>query len=605
MSGRASNRFAARIGLLTAVMLGGLLFLAGALWRIQIRRGDEFDRSARRQSLRVVRVPADRGRLLDRRLTPLARNAPAYSLCVFVEMFRRPGRWDQTAEAVARELQGVSAVIGLPVSLSEQEFTNHVRRRLPLPLVAWTNLDTRAMARFAEQQERFRGMEITATPRRVYPEGATGAHLVGYVGKADLPAAVKRDYDFLLPEWAGRAGLERQFDAALAGRAGRRLVRVDASGFMAGVVRETASEPGRDLVLTLDLQIQKLAERALAGERGAVVILDPRNGDVLAMASAPGFDPNGFVDGLSHDQWRGLTADSAGQPLLNRAIGALYPPGSLFKPVVAAAGLEGGWGNPDARVSCPGYFESGTLRVRCWNAAGHGAIAMRKALEQSCNTYFCAMGQQIGYDSMREMALALGLGARTGIELDGELAGLIPERAWKRRRFGETWREGDTANAAIGQGFLGVTPVQMAALCAALANGGRLYRPRLVRGWRDPGQTAFAESPNPAPVRELNWSASTRETVRGGMRDVVNAPTGTGRQARLDQVVVAAKTGTAEVGRKGEGRKHVWMMAFAPFEAPRYALAMVVEEGESGGGTVGPRIHRLLDALFSETEAEG
>lgn len=605
MSWKDDNRESIRIGLLTALMLAGFLFLAGALWRIQVQRGAHYAYNARKQSLRIVRVPADRGRIYDRHGICLADNSPSFSLCVFVEELRKPGRWDFTADAVALQLREVSRAIGQPVELSAVDFTNHIHKRLPLPLVAWTNVDTRTMARFAENRWRFRGVDIVATPSRSYPLGTRAAHVLGFVGKTDLQAGQKREYDYMLPEHSGRSGMERRFDPELAGTPGSRILRVDASGFMSGTMRETAPLPGRDLVLALDSRIQGMAETALEDRRGAVVVLDPRNGDVLAMASSPCFDPNLFVKGISRDAWARLNEKEAELPLLNRAVSAIYPPGSLFKPVVAIAGLENGVWSPDTVVTCGGHYVLGNLSIGCWNVNGHGAIPLRKAIEQSCNVYFCTLGQKIGYDLIYHMARALGLGVRTGIELDGELPGLIPDGSWKRKRFRDAWRDGDTCNASIGQGFLTVTPLQMAAVCATLANGGRLYRPRLVLGLRAPGSGGAIRPPAPELVRELNWSERTLAVVRGGMRDVVNAPSGTGRNAKLENVVVAAKTGTAEVGRKDEGLKHVWMMAFAPFEAPRYAVAMVVEEGVSGGSTVGPRMGRLLNAIFTEAEADG
>jgi penicillin-binding protein 2 len=603
MSTRLDDRDLVRVGVVTLVMFAGLLVLAVALLRIQVWQGAHYAENARQQSLRVVRVPADRGRIYDRNGICLADNTPAFSLCVFVEEFRKPGRWDYTADAVSRQLLAVSSAIERPVELSAVDFTNHIHRRLPLPLVAWTNLDTRAMARFAENEWRFKGVDIVATPSRVYPARSRAAHVLGYVSKADLQTVEKKDYDYLLPELAGRSGLEKRYDRELSGQAGQRMLRVDASGFMSGVMQETDPVPGRDLVLALDARIQGMAENALLGQRGAAVVIDPRSGEVLAMASSPDFDPNVFVAGVSKESWSQLNADDAELPLLNRAIGSFYPPGSLFKPVVAIAGLENNLWNPDAVVNCPGYFEMGNFRIRCWNVNGHGPVALRKSIEQSCNTYFCTLGHTIGYEAIYHMAQALGLGRATGIELDGELRGLIPDTAWKRTQYKDDWRDGDTCNASIGQGFLGVTPLQMAVLCSTIANGGHLYRPRLVLGFRAPGDPRV--SSRPELVHEMNWSPRTLAVVRGGMRDVVNAPSGTGKNARLDEVVVAAKTGTAEVGRKGGGKKHVWMMAFAPFDDPRYAVAMVVEEGVSGGSTVGPRVGKLLDGIFSEAEAHG
>lgn len=604
MSMRDDSRALIRIGILTVLMLGGLLFLAAALWRIQVWKGEHYALNAREQSLRMVRIPADRGRIFDRNGVCLADNSPSFSLCVFVEEFRKPGRWDYTAEAVGRQLKGVAVTIDRPVEISGVDFTNHIRRRLPLPLVAWTNLDARAMARFAENQWRFQGVEIVATPARNYPQRSRAAHVLGYVGKIDLKQGEKQEYDYMLPELTGKSGLERRYDGDLTGTPGRRVLRVDASGFMSGVMQETDPVPGRDLLLTIDARIQGMAEAALAGERGAAIVIDPQSGDVLALASSPTFDPNLFVAGVPRDVWSALNADDSDLPMMNRAVGSFYPPGSLFKPIVGIAGLENHLWDPDTVVMCPGYYLLGSKQIGCWNINGHGPLAMRKAIEGSCNTYFITLGVTIGYPAIYRTAEAMGLGKKTGIELDGELGGLLPDAAWKRAQYKDSWRDGDTCNASIGQGFVGVTPLQMASVCATIANGGRVYRPRLVRGTRPAGS---ASEPDPAPdlVRDLNWSPRTLSVIRGGMRDVVNSPTGTGKNARLANVVVAAKTGTAEVGRKGEGKKHVWMMAFAPFDEPRYAVAMVIEEGVSGGSTVGPKVGKLLEAIFSEAEAHG
>ncbi|MBU1909524.1 MAG: penicillin-binding protein 2, partial [Verrucomicrobia bacterium] len=355
---------------------------------------------------------------------------------------------------------------------------------------------------------------------------------------------------------------------------------------------------GRDLLLSLDMQAQQLLDRVLADHVGAGVIVDPATGDVLAMTSSPGFDPNRFTPVLPVDEWRRISGDER-RPLMNRAISATYSPGSTFKPVVALAALASGRAGVHTSFSCPGYYNLGRARFACWYPSGHGTVDLRTAIEKSCNVYFFQLALQCGLDPIREAAAALGLGRATGIELEAEYAGLLPSDAWKRRTFNDAWRDGDTCNLAIGQGFLAVTPLQMALLTAALANGGTLHAPRLVLGSRAPGEESFERLPPSAAV-PVNLPPSAIRFVRGAMRDVVMSPGGTGRLAQIPNVVAAGKTGTAEYGKKGEGLKLGWMIAFAPYDAPRYAVALVLEEADTGGRTTAPVMKEILRGLFEQ-----
>jgi penicillin-binding protein 2 len=432
-------------------------------------------------------------------------------------------------------------------------------------------------------------VDIYIEPVRVYPQGTAAAHVLGYVGKADPRQDSEEPYHFYLPEMSGSRGMEAVMNSVLTGMPGGRLLRVDASGYKHEQIAERAPECGRDVQLALDVRLQRLAEEVLVGREGAVVVLDPSNGDVLAMASSPAFDPNAFGPGLRQGEWARLLSDRS-QPLVNRAIAEVYPPGSTFKPVVALAALLSDRAAPGTAFDCPGYFQLGGTRFHCWRTSGHGSLDMRGAIEQSCNSYFCQLGLRIGYDRIQAVAAGVGFGRKTGIELAGEAPGLLGGGAWKQRAHRDAWRPGDTCNASIGQGYLAVTPLQMAVLTSAIANGGRLYRPRLLR---TPGGAA-GEQGGP-----LGWTASALALVRQGMYDVVNAESGTGKRARVEGVEMAGKTGTAEYGPRGNRRKHTWMLAFAPFEHPRIALAIVIEDGMSGGITVAPRVRRLVGGYFN------
>ena len=445
------------------------------------------------------------------------------------------------------------------------------------------------MARWAEWPHPLPGVDIVVEPEREYPMGPLATHLIGHVGRLDDQSTEPIEQftpDFYIPEMEGKTGVEKTFNDQLAGKAGGRLLQIDASGFKHRVAGDVSPEPGHDVRLTLDARVQQIVEHELAGQRGACVVMDPRNGDVLAMASSPSFDPHDLRDGNALSR----LMNDAQRPLFNRAIAGVYPPGSTFKPVFSIAALENHRAQSDTAVSCPGYYQLGNTQIRCWRKSGHGLIEMQKAIEQSCNTYFCALGLQCGYERIYHMAAALGFGFKTGITLSNERSGLLPDDNWKRRVHNDGWRSGDTCNVSIGQGPLLVTPLQMAVFTAALANGGHVYQPRL---------TWMGENAPGVIVNEMSWSPSTIATVRAGMMDVVEAPSGTGKRAKVDDIQMAGKTGSAEYGPREDRKKHAWMILYAPVEQPRYALAMVIEDGTSGGMTTAPHVHAIMAGLFN------
>ncbi len=592
-----------RIRLILAAMLVLLMVLAGFLFNLQVARRGEFEESLERQSMRRVRLPAARGRILDRSGGCLVDNQPCYCLAFYLEDIRKPGRRQATVDEVMRRIREMTPVVGRKSPLTEADIRMHIRKRLPLPLVAWRSLDQAALARLAEASVDLSGTDIHLESLRVYPQGELAAHVLGYVGGAVLSEEALVEYQYRLPEVAGKSGIERHFNEWLAGKAGGRLVRINASGFKHAEAREREPKAGADVVLSLDRRLQALAETALRGVSGAVVVLDPSNGDVLALASSPTYSPGRFVPVLTPEVWDGLNRDPE-KPMVNRAVTEIYAPGSIFKPVVALAGLTSGKWQAGMTVNCPGHFTSGGYTLRCWNPNGHGMADLRKAIEQSCNTYFATLGMQCGERPIMEMALAMGLGSRTGIPLDHEAAGIMPTVEWKEKTWRDKWRMGDTCNLSIGQGALAVTPLQMAVVAAALANGGDVYAPRLVLEVRDREGAVLTNFP-PVRVRRLAVSAGGMETVRRGMHDVVMAPTGTGGKVRVAGVEMAGKTGTAEYGTRENRKKHGWMMVFAPYDQPRVAAAMVLDDAVSGGSTVAPRLHVLMDGVFGGGQADG
>ncbi len=570
-----------RLRLVLIGFLAAIGFLAVQLWQIQVLRASEYLTSLDRQSIRRVRLPGIRGRIFDRHGRCLGDNRPLYCLAIYTEELRQRGRWSRTIDKVDGVVGELAAVLGAERQVTREDIAQHVRRRLPLPFLAWRGLDEKGLARWAESDLAFAGVDVYVEPERVYPFGLRASHVIGYVGRSDPADTGENPYHYYLPEMEGKEGIEKTADRRLRGRAGGRLIRVDASGFKYEEKGDREALSGENVHLTLDMDIQIMAEDLLDNQPGSVVVLDPRNGDVLALASAPVFDITALQ---SKESWRALLADP-GRPLINRAVAGLYPPGSIFKPVIAMTALVSDRVTPSTVISCPGYYQIGNQTFRCWAHQGHGDLTMRKAIEQSCNPYFIDVAIRTEYRRIYHMAEAIGFGQRTGIELGGESPGLLPDDEWKRRERRDAWRPGDTANVSIGQGSLLVTPLQMALLASALANGGTIYRPRLIRGASRKGDV----------VNQMAWTPEQLAVVRGGMQDVIYAENGTGRRARLDGVLMAGKTGTAQYGN---GLKHTWMILFAPVEAPRYAVAMLIENGVSGGITAAPRMRELMQMIL-------
>ncbi len=584
-----------RLRLVYAVMLAGFLLIGARLWWLQVAKSEVYAARQESQSVRRVRIPGIRGLMLDRAGVPLAENRPAYSLVLFLEDLRPTRRGETTLGRIRDTLAELSRRLGRPCALTDDELKRHLEKERPLPLVAWSDLDPAAVARWAEQADDLPGVDLVPDAVRVYPQGVLAAHVLGYVGRASFRQDAARPVHFAMEEMAGREGLEKRYDPLLRGRAGEQLVRVDVAGYRHALVGGEPPQAGRDLRLSLDARIQRLAEEALGEDPGVVVVLDPADGAVLAMASRPTFDPNRFVPAIPHGEWRTFLADTL-KPLLNRATLGEYAPGSIFKPLVALAALGRGAITPATTWVCPGYFERGR-RWNCFHRTAHGPVNLHDGLMYSCNVYFCQAGLAAGPEAIAAMARSAGLGAPTGIDLGPERAGLVPDAAWKRRVQRDGWRDGDTCNLSIGQGALTVTPLQMAVVAAALANGGRRVHPQLLLGSRPHGAGPFEPAPA-RPPEDLGWNPTHLRWVREGMRAVAMDEHGTGRAAQVPGYVVAAKTGTAEYGPAAARKTRGWMIAFAPYDAPRVAVAALIEDAESGGRVVGPRVGRLLAGIL-------
>ncbi len=572
-----------------ALYMGGLVALAVRLHAVQIENVAALTYDGARQSVRRVRTPGERGRIVAADGTVLAANAPTRSILLAAEFFQRR-TWDATASNILAAVERASVFVGRPSGLAREDVQRHIKRNLAMPLVAWKDVTDDELARFCENQLELPGFMCAETSERVYPQGTLAAHILGYVGRDRVQASDGDEkMNFIGMEMRGRAGLEERYDAFLRGVPGEKKVVVDARGFACREQTVAESQKGPDLVLALDVAMQREAERQLAGCKGACVALDPRDGAVLVMASSPSFDPNAFVPVLPASLWQSVSRDPS-KPLLNRAAQGMYAPGSTFKPVTAYAGMSAGI-SPHERFDCLGAYRLGRMRIRCSHAWGHasGSLDLADALKESCNPYFCDMGVRAGTNALISAARALGLGERTGVDLPAEARGVVPDAEWKREHWQERWYPGDVPQMAIGQGMLLVTPLQMARLAAAIGSG-EFIVPHFKAGERTPRRAL------PYP----DWQTAA---VRDGLYRVCNMRGGTGRRASAGlPVEIAGKTGTAEVGAGATRRKNTWFVCYAPAGNPTVALAIIVEDGETGGSTAAPRAREILRARFGGAE---
>lgn len=587
-------------------MLGAAIGVAFAIFALrlvylQVIQGDELLERSQRNSIRTERLTAPRGEIVDRKGRVLATTRPAFHLEVVPSELRDPPR---TLTILAR-------LLGEEPERLRDSFGDPRGRARFQPVRLSADLDWERLARVESHRHALPGVLTEVRPYRQYPHGRLAAHLLGSLGEVS-PAQLEseRFEDYRPGDVVGKSGVEALFEPYLRGRAGGRNVVVDVAGREVEVLDRIEPRSGSRLVLALDLDLQRVAEEALAaaappGEpvSGAVVALDPRDGGVLAMASLPAFDPNAFSGRIDPAVWRELTGDPM-KPLQNRALSGQYPPGSTYKAYVAAALLEEGLRTPTTRVFCPGGFAFGNRTYRCWKRGGHGSVDLHRSLMQSCDVYYYRGGLDLGIDRMASYVKAFGLGSKTGIGLDGEQPGLVPTTEWKQRRFGQPWLPGETVSASIGQGYNLVTPLQLAVSYATLANGGHVLRPRLALEAIGPGGVVVPQQRE--EIRRVPVSDEHLALVREGLHAVVDAPGGTGRRAQVPGVSVAGKTGTAQVvrlektaGRTGLAiprpyRDHAWFASFAPVEEPEIVVAVLVEHGGGGGANAAPIAQKVL-----------
>lgn len=596
---RAIPKLTPRVTALTVIMAVVFAIVGARLYYLQVIHHKVLAELADRNRIRIRRVPAPRGLVFDRRHRPLVDTRPTFDAEIVPED-------SDDLSATIEKLERYLSVTGVADKIAAAEEEG----RPPYePVLVAERLDWQQIVTLETHQLELPGVSLEITPGRHYLYGTLAAHLLGYVGEVSVDD-LHRLASYRMGDEIGKFGLERGWEPYLRGQAGGQEVEVDAVGRRLRVLKEIPDTPGESVVLTIDLDVQQAAEQAMEGKNGALVALDPNNGDIIAMVSHPAFDPDVFGAGVKAAAWRALMTDP-NHPLEDRVIQGTYAPGSTFKIVDSIAGLQEGTLSEDTVYDCPGGLWYGGRVYHCWRKHGHGEIALNTAIVRSCDVYFYEVGIHLGIDKLAHWANLLGFGVKSGIGLDNEKAGIMPSSAWKEHRYHERWYPAETLSVAIGQGYVAATPLQLAGLAAEVANGGIRYQPRFVKeveGLDD----GVAKSYPPVVEQRIPISADNLEIVRDAMADVVNGPGGTGHKAALPGITVCGKSGTAQVvGDKGsltagedeakmpeKFRDNAWFIAFAPKEHPQIAVACLVEHGGHGGSAAAPAIASVMKRFF-------
>jgi len=595
--GHHREALARRVARLNGATQVVLLLIATGYWFVQIAEGSFYRELADNNRLRKLTIEAPRGLILDRFDRPLVENAPSYAL--FLDR--------SLSSDLPASLEFAATILELPKAALESILVEH--RKIPVfkPIRIAEGLTLAQLARIEVEHLEHPEFEIKAEHLRLYRHAHQTAHILGYLGEVTNADVARSGSPYRPGDLVGKKGLEGLYEERLRGETGELVVVVDSRGQLIEEFDRLPANNGRNLNLTLDLELQQTASELLDGKVGAIVALDPEHGEVLAMASAPSFNPNHFARRLRPSEWREVL-EHPHHPLQNRALQNTYPPGSVFKIIMSLAGLDRGLIDPENTTAyCRGYSTIYNNRYRCWKASGHGTVNLRGALKGSCNVFFHQLGQKLGIDHIAKYSRLFGLGSKTGIDLSGEKAGLVPDSRWSLETRGAPWYPGETISVATGQGPILVTPLQVAVLAAAVANGGYLVKPHLVRETKDSkpsgdrSRVALDED-HLALVQEALWA-------------VVNDPTGTGTGAAIEGFDIAGKTGTAQVIAQErrvdnenlplENRDHAWFASFGPLGSPRLVVVVFVEHGGAGSKTAAPLARTMYEAFIEHRSPTG
>jgi penicillin-binding protein 2 len=572
-----------------------LFLLVTRLWYLQIIESESLMDLSESNRLRFVPVAASRGTILDRNGKVLVKNTPSFSLAVIPQ--------DVKDKDVL--IEKLSESLNLDRAELFEKWEKGKGRAKYYPIMLASGITRDQLEYLEENRLQLPGIDIEMKPVREYPNGRSAAHLLGYLAEISEDELIQPEFTEYNPgDYMGKSGIERNWEHELHGSDGGRQIEVDARGRYLRTIAESAPTVGNSLVLTINSELQKVAEQAFGDKAGAAVAMDVNSGEILSFVSNPGFDPALFAGRMPAKQWKDYLEDIR-HPLENKALKGQYPPGSTFKIITALAGLEKGIINENSTVFCNGSLKVGNSAFKCWDKKGHGVVNLKRALRESCDVYFYQLGEKLGIDRISACAREFGLGMPLGIGLENEKGGMIPTTVWKEKKYGKKWYLGDTLSAAIGQGYVLATPIQLASMIATVANEGRVYRPFLVKKVVDPEGKVLKEF-QPQIIKRMTVNPKYFHLVKEGLFAVVNEPHGTGAAARLYEVKVAGKTGTSQVVKlrdsRGEVpyqyRDHALFVAFAPYDKPEVAVAVVIEHGEHGGAAAAPIAGQILRRYF-------
>lgn len=573
----------------------GILILR--MWSLQILQKDTFQTLSENNRIRKVWLSDYRGKILDSNYKVIADIRPSFNLYVTPED--------------TKDIKDIYNILSQRLKIDEKEFIHTVQTSPAYKNILLARDLSRDDVAFIEEHKiHLPGVFFKVEPFRNYREKKLAAHIIGYLSEISKPQLAKlKDFDYRQGDYIGQYGLEKKYEHYLRGKKGSKKIEVDASGRELKVLHHVFPKQGLNLVLTMDLEIQKKVEELLEGKEGSAVVLDPNSGAIIAMASSPSFDPSLFAGRFSKENWLKLLNDKL-HPLQNRAIQGQYAPGSVFKIVTAAAGLGEGLIDEKFTTVCNGYFKFGKRHYRCWKKGGHGKVNLHKAIVQSCDVFFYKLGYRIGIDSLARYSFGFGLGQKSGFGLPGEKKGIVPSKAWKIENKKEIWFPGETISASIGQSYNLVTPLQMANLIGAVANGGTVWRPHILKKIVAIDGTVRKEL-SPQILKILPISKKNLDIVKRSLLGVVSEKGGTGGRARIPQIKVSGKTGTTQVVRMKNDdeldmvkevpyrfRDHAWFVAFAPFENPLIAVSVIIEHGGHGGSTSAPIAREIIKKFF-------
>lgn len=564
----------------TIVSVLFLLILCGIFY-LQILRWPLYHNLSQKNHIRLIPFPGLRGTIYDRNGLPIVENRLSFDVMII----------PQEARDADRTYGRLSKVLSIPQGKIESMVRKgYYAPFAPITIASDINKDTAFT--LEEMKQELPGVLVQSRALRWYVYGERTSHVIGYLSLINSEELERlRDYGYSMSDLVGRSGVERLYDGYLRGKDGGMQVEVDATGRLVKVLGNKNPTKGRDITLTVDAKLQAYVADCLVGYKGAAIVVDPNNGDILAFVSSPMFDSNIFTDPNDNDVAADLVRAGA-RPLLNRAINGQYPPGSTFKLIVATAALETKKITPHTTFVCDGKFELGNTEFDCWKEEGHGPQDLEQGIVHSCNVYFYNTGRKLGPDIIAEYAQRFGLGKPAGIDLVGESSGLVPSPAWKRSKRNANWYEGETVNYAIGQGYLLVTPLQMTEVVSVFASGGSAPRFHLIKKIGN----SEVSVPKPKPV---NVSKKTLDIIKSAMRQVVDSDTGTGQRARVEGVSVAAKTGTAQ---NPQGEPHAWFVGYAPADKPKIALVVLIEHGGHGGYVAADISKKVIEFIRDNTE---